>query len=76
MDTYTVLWIIWLLQFAAIEGPALFAPGHATLSEQVWDWFSVKNKSSGWLWRRATLLFFLVWLLVHLEFARRFFWIK
>lgn len=75
MSSYTVLWIIWLLQFAAIEGAALFQVGDQTLSEHVWAWFSVRNKSTGWLWRRITLFIFLLWLLIHLVFAKRFFWI-
>lgn len=67
MSGYTLLWVVWLVQFAAIEGVALVdkRPGD-TLSEHVWNWFSIRDKSTGWLWRRGALLAFLGWLIAHL----------
>jgi hypothetical protein len=66
-DAYTVAWLIWLFQFVAIEGFALFrkTPG-ATLSEHVREWASIENKGRGWQLRRFGLLAFLAWLAAHL----------
>lgn len=63
---YTVLWLIWLALFGAIEGAAIAnkKPGD-TLSEHVWRWFSISDKGKGWRARRVTLLAFLVWLIAH-----------
>ena len=64
---FTSLWIVWLAFFATIEGAALVnkTPG-ATLSAHIWEWFSIKGKASGWMWRRSVLFAFLLWLLLHL----------
>lgn len=70
MDAFTALWIVWLLQFLAIEGAALFRKERGdTLSEHVWKWFSVKDKGEGWIYRRTALLLFLAWLIAHLGFG-------
>lgn len=67
MSGYTWLWIVWLVQFGAIEGAALIDkhPGD-TLSEHVWDVFTIRDKPTGWIWRRGSLLLFLGWLVAHL----------
>ena len=63
---YTVLWILWILMFAVIEGFALKDKAEGdTLSEHVWKWFSIKKKGKGWRARRFALLAFLAWLVLH-----------
>jgi hypothetical protein len=67
MDGFTVAWLLWLAMFAVIEGVAIFNKrSDDTLSEHVWKWFSVRNKSRGWLLRRGVLALFLTWLTVHM----------
>ena len=66
MSGYTFAWILWVAMFAVIEGTALFNKNSGdTLSEHVWEWFSVKEKGKGWRARRTVLLGGLAWLLVH-----------
>lgn len=66
MSTWTQLWVVWLLMFAAIEGAALAnKKSEDTLSEHVWKWFSIRHKGNGWRMRRFSLLAFLVWLAAH-----------
>ncbi len=63
---YTVLWLIWIALFGAIEIPALInRQGGDTLSEHVRKWFSTREKSKGWLARRTALGAFLAWLAYH-----------
>lgn len=66
MSGWTVAWLLWGSAFFAIEIPAILdrKPG-GTLSENVWAWFSIKNKSTGWRARRLVLLAFLAWLSLH-----------
>ena len=65
-DLFTAAWVLWILQFAAIEGAALFNKRDGdTLSEHVWRWFSIKEKGAGWRLRRFSLLAFLAWLVAH-----------
>lgn len=67
MSYYTLGWIVWLVMFSAIEGAAVANRRDGdTLSEHVWRWFSIGNKSRGWRARRLALLVFLVWLATHL----------
>lgn len=67
MSPYLVAWILWILMFFAIEIPALVErrPGD-TLSAYIWRWFSIKEKSPGYRWRRLVLVIGLVWLVLHL----------
>jgi len=66
MDLFTIGWIVWLLMFGAIEGAALANKRKGdTLSEHVWQYFSIKHKGKGWRLRRFSLLAFLAWLVVH-----------
>jgi len=66
-SSYTILWILWGIQFWAIEGPALFRRDYpATLTAHIRDWAGFKGKPRGWRIRRATLLGFLAWLIAHL----------
>lgn len=64
--SFTIAWIMWLIQFGVTEGLALAnkTPGD-TLSEHIWKWFSIKDKSTGWRLRRAGLVMFLAWLVAH-----------
>lgn len=66
MSGWTVAWLFWIAAFLAIEVPALFnkEPGD-TLSEHIWKWFSVKDKSRGWQARRFVLVTFLAWITLH-----------
>ena len=63
---YTLLWLLWIGAFFGIEGPALFnKQAGDTLSEHVWQWFSIKYKGPAWKLRRFVLLSFLAWLSAH-----------
>jgi hypothetical protein len=66
MDGFTIAWLVWLAAFAVIEGLAIAReePG-GTLSEKIWRWFAVKDKSKGFRMRRFVLLAFLAWLTLH-----------
>jgi hypothetical protein len=63
---WTASWIMWLIMFGAIELPALLNKSKGdTLSEHVWRFFSIREKSNGWRARRFVLLSFLAWLITH-----------
>ena len=66
-DTYTWLWIAWLVAFLGIEGAALINKDKGdTLSEHVWKWFSVREAGSKKrTFRIATLGAFMLWLGIH-----------
>lgn len=70
-----LLWLIWLVQFFAIEFKALFnkKPGD-TLSEVIRYVFGFSKRagdlqSSGMKWRRASFYAFSAWLFGHLAFG-------
>jgi hypothetical protein len=64
---YTWAWIFWIALFFVIEVPAILdRSAQGTLSEHVWRWFSIKEKSSGYRRRRFVLTTFLGWLVLHL----------
>jgi hypothetical protein len=72
MNWWTVGWVAWIVWFAVEEGLALFhKSGTATLSAHVWDWFSIKPRTTGsrltgWeRGRHAILLMGGVWLVTH-----------
>ena len=70
MNWFTVLWILWLLGFVAIETAALIRKKRDdTLSEPTWDWFCLKGKKAGkspWcVIRRILFLSFWLWLSLH-----------
>lgn len=66
MSGWTVLWLMWIAMFFAIEVPAILDKDRGdTLSEHVWKWFGITNKSRGYKLRRVILVFFLVWLVIH-----------
>lgn len=66
MSGWTWLWLFWVAMFFAIELPAVFdkKPG-GTLSEHIWEWFSVKEKSKWWRVRRLVLVVALGVLMYH-----------
>lgn len=66
-ETYTWLWIAWLLAFIGIEAAALINKDKGdTISEHVWKWFSVKEGSSAKRnFRMVCLGGFLGWLVAH-----------
>ena len=69
MNTFKVLWIIWIAFFIIVEGIAVFndVPGD-TLSEFVWDIIGTDSddRSIGqWFWR-AGVLTLLAWLIPHM----------
>ncbi len=69
---WTILWLLWIAAFFAIEIPALLAKDpDASLSDHIKDWFHVRDKrptALTWV-LRGVLLAFLVWLTGHLEFG-------
>lgn len=75
---WTALWLVWIGQFFAIEGPALFNKTSGdTLSEHVWRWFAISGsagarRSGGYRARRFALLAFLAWLVAHFLTGGRF----
>jgi len=67
MNRWYIIWVMWLVFFGAIEGPALLNKNkNDTLSEFIWKFFSIKEKSRQWRFRRFCLLSFLAWLVAHL----------
>jgi hypothetical protein len=71
MSLYTALWIAWLVAFVVIEWSAVKSAAHGdTLSEKVWLWFAVRESGAKYVaLRRALLLMFMLWLLLHLVFG-------
>ncbi len=66
MSVWTVLWLAWLAGFVVIEGAAIInRDKDDTLSEHVWAWFSIKDKTNGVKFRRLAFLAFWVWLTIH-----------
>lgn len=68
MDIFTILWLVWLLFFAIVEGVALVNKVQGdTLSEHVWKWFDINGKHPvGWdRLRKFTLIAFMAWLTLH-----------
>jgi hypothetical protein len=66
MSGWTVAWIVWIVLFFAIELPAVFNRCKGdTLSEHVWHWCAVREKSRGYRLRRTALLVLLAWLVAH-----------
>jgi hypothetical protein len=66
MSGWTVAWMFWIGFFFVIEGPAIAnkQPGD-TLSEHVWKWFAIRDKSPQWRVRRLALLSGIAWLATH-----------
>jgi len=75
MSGYTVAWLAWLGAFLVTEGMALFNKRSGdTLSEHVWAWFAVKDRSNKGTVRarRFALLAFMAWLTAHFLTGGRF----
>jgi hypothetical protein len=59
-------WLIWLAAFLCVEIPgALAKRAGATFSENVWDWFSIRERKPLWKTRRVILGAFLATLSAH-----------
>lgn len=58
-------WLAWLLAFLALEVPAAVRGDGATLSENAWNWFSVRERRRFWLARRLILGAFMAVLSAH-----------
>jgi hypothetical protein len=66
VDGYSWAWAIWGAGFLVIEGLALKRKAKGdTLSEHVWQLFSVKHKGAATWFRRGGLYLFLAWLVTH-----------
>jgi hypothetical protein len=69
MGWYWAAWI--LLGFGVPEGYALITKHYEwTLSDTTWRWFDVLPGQTIWQWKAAhlLLLFFMLWLSLHLVF--------
>jgi len=63
---FSIIWAVWLGFFAVVEGVAVFNKKKGdTLSEHVWQLFSVKHEGKAVWARRGTLYAFLLWLVTH-----------
>jgi len=66
-DGYSIAWAAWAAAFVVIEGAALYRKGKGdTLSEHVWQVFSIKHEGKAVWIRRGGLASFLIWLAAHL----------
>lgn len=65
MSAWVACWLAWLAVFIAVEVPAAIRKRGGTLSENTWDWFSVKEHKRFWLPRRCILGVFMVVLTAH-----------
>ncbi len=64
--SFTILWLLWLLYFVAVELEAFFHNWPAdSLSAHVWTWFSVNGHGPFWKLRRFVLIALMCWLTVH-----------
>jgi len=73
MDKFTIAWILWIAYFLVVEFDALLTnniPG--TLSDHVWNWFSMKGYGKLWRLRRLLLLSLMAWLSAHFLTAGKF----
>jgi hypothetical protein len=78
VSIFTVLWILWGVYFAVVEGLGLYRESKhlsedATLSEHIWHWFAVKNPSGPRWWvhtRRVLLVLGMAELTVHFAAGR------
>jgi hypothetical protein len=63
---YTIAWIFWIVYFVIVEGEAIIKHDpDGTLSNHIWDWFSMKGYGPWWKARRFLLLAFMAWLSAH-----------
>lgn len=69
MTVWTVLWIVWILGFFAIEVPAILNDKREdTLSEHFRRWFSTKSHRGRSVWIIVSGVFF-AWFVVHIAVA-------
>jgi hypothetical protein len=66
MTVFTLLWIIWIVMFIAIETVAIMNDkADDTLSEHLRQWFSTDTKKGRWIWIIISGIFF-CWFGVHI----------
>jgi len=66
LSFYTIAWIGWGVYFLAVEIPALLNDKKGdTLSEHLWNWFSIRRKGRAYRLRRFILGAFMFWLSLH-----------
>jgi hypothetical protein len=64
---WTVLWLLWGLIFAVVEGAALANDKKGdTLSEHLRRWFRVDTHLGRTAWLVFSALFFIVWFIPHI----------
>ncbi len=73
MDTWTLVWLFWLGLFLVFELTASCC-GKRTLSEQTWNWFSLRSRKRYWLARRAVFVIFWILLGIHFVFQAPALW--
>ncbi len=62
---WRLAWLAWLFAFLVVEIPAAIKKTGGTLSENTWDWFSVRERKRFWLARRFVLGLFMAELSAH-----------
>lgn len=69
MSVWTILWILWGVMFAAIEGVAIRNDARGdTLSEHLRLWFSTHDKRGRSVWLVVSGVF-LAWFVTHIAVA-------
>lgn len=69
MDLFTVLWILWGVAFAGIEGVAILNDRRDdTLSEHLREWFRTDRKRGRTVWLLVSGAFF-AWFVTHIAVA-------
>ena len=69
MSEYTILWLLLIGQFFAVEGQALVNKNYkGTLTAHLRKWASFEGKGNWWRARRIAWISFMAWMLVHVAF--------
>ena len=69
MSVWTILWLLWLVAFAVLEGYTIRSKRKGdTLSETTRRWFGTKTKLGRWVWI-ASFGLFSAWFVVHIAVA-------
>lgn len=68
-DLFTLLWVLWGVAFAVIEGVAIFNDRRDdTLSEHLREWFRTDRKRGRTAWLAVSGAFF-AWFVTHIAVA-------
>ena len=71
MDIWTILWLLWGLTFAGIEGTAIYRHDWAgTLSDHLRLWFRTDTHFGRTMWLAFSAVFFVAWFIPHIAFGR------